>query len=54
LELTKIPSSFSWSQVERLQKEYGIYMTKDGRLSMVGVTSKNVDYLAGAIHEVTK
>ena len=42
------------SQVERLQKEYAIYFTKDGRISMVGVTTKNVEYLASAIHDVTK
>ena len=41
-------------QVEKLQKQYAIYFTKDGRISMVGVTSKNVDYLASAIHDVTK
>ena len=47
-------SGLSPEQVERLQKEYAIYFTKDGRISMVGVTSKNVDYLASAIHDVTK
>ncbi|XP_055352213.1 uncharacterized protein LOC129598368 [Paramacrobiotus metropolitanus] len=41
-------------QVERLTKEFSIYLTKDGRISMAGVTSKNVAYLAHAIHEVTK
>ncbi|XP_040838539.1 aspartate aminotransferase, mitochondrial isoform X2 [Ochotona curzoniae] len=41
-------------QVERLTKEFSIYMTKDGRISVAGVTSGNVDYLAHAIHQVTK
>ncbi|XP_037808028.1 aspartate aminotransferase, mitochondrial [Lucilia sericata] len=41
-------------QVERLAKEFSIYLTKDGRISMAGVTSKNVEYLAKAMHEVTK
>lgn len=41
-------------QVERLTKEFSIYLTKDGRISMAGVTSKNVDYLAHAMHAVTK
>lgn len=41
-------------QVERLTKEFSIYLTKDGRISMAGVTSKNVEYLAHSIHEVTK
>uniref|UniRef100_A0A8C9RCQ4 Aspartate aminotransferase n=1 Tax=Scleropages formosus TaxID=113540 RepID=A0A8C9RCQ4_SCLFO len=41
-------------QVERLTKEFSIYMTKDGRISVAGVTSGNVAYLAQAIHAVTK
>uniref|UniRef100_A0A672MNY2 Aspartate aminotransferase, mitochondrial n=1 Tax=Sinocyclocheilus grahami TaxID=75366 RepID=A0A672MNY2_SINGR len=41
-------------QVERLIKEFSIYMTKDGRISVAGVTSANVGYLAHAIHAVTK
>jgi aspartate aminotransferase len=40
--------------VDRLANEFHIYMTKNGRISMAGVTSHNVDYLAKAIHEVTK
>ncbi|CAO1415686.1 unnamed protein product [Diamesa serratosioi] len=41
-------------QCARLSKEFSIYLTKDGRISMAGVTSKNVDYLAKGIFEVTK
>ncbi|XP_062403752.1 aspartate aminotransferase, mitochondrial isoform X1 [Sardina pilchardus] len=41
-------------QVERLTKEFSIYMTKDGRISMAGVTSGNVGHLAHGIHAVTK
>lgn len=41
-------------QSERLSKDFSIYLTKDGRISMAGVTSKNVDYLAEGIHAVTK
>ena len=41
-------------QVERLTKEFSVYLTKDGRISMAGVTSGNVDYLAHAMHNVTK
>ncbi|XP_011152687.1 aspartate aminotransferase, mitochondrial [Harpegnathos saltator] len=41
-------------EVERLTKDFSIYLTKDGRISMAGVTSKNVEYLAHAMHEVTK
>ncbi|KAH9736879.1 Aspartate aminotransferase [Citrus sinensis] len=41
-------------QVDRLAKEFHIYMTQDGRISMAGVTTGNVNYLANAIHEVTR
>lgn len=41
-------------QVDKLTKNYSIYLTKDGRISMAGVTTKNVEYLAHAMHEVTK
>ena len=41
-------------QVERLIKEFSVYLTKDGRISIAGVSSKNNAYLAHAIHQVTK
>jgi len=41
-------------QVERLMKEYSVYLTKDGRIAIVGITSGNVQYLAHAMHQVTK
>ncbi|XP_030059457.1 aspartate aminotransferase, mitochondrial [Microcaecilia unicolor] len=41
-------------QVERLTKEFSIYLTKDGRISVAGITSVNVGYLAHAIYQVTK
>jgi len=41
-------------QVERMTKDFSIYLTKDGRISMAGVTSGNVEYLASAMHQVTK
>lgn len=40
-------------QVERITKEFSIYLTKDGRISMAGMTSKNVEYVAKAVHAVT-
>ncbi|CAG0881087.1 unnamed protein product [Cyprideis torosa] len=39
-------------QVEKITKEYSIYLTKDGRISVAGVTSGNVDYLAHAMAKV--
>ncbi|PBC27684.1 aspartate aminotransferase, mitochondrial [Apis cerana] len=42
------------SEAEKLIKNYSIYLTKDGRISVAGVTTKNVDYVAQAMHDVTK
>jgi len=39
--------------VEKMKKEHSIYLTGDGRISMAGVTSQNVEYIANAIHKVT-
>lgn len=41
-------------QVERLKKEFAIFGTSDGRISIPGLTSKTVEYMAKAMHEVTK
>merc|ERR1711953_681213 len=41
-------------QVEKITKDFSVYLTKDGRVSVAGVSSQNVDYLAHAIHDVTK
>ncbi|CAG8446746.1 17656_t:CDS:2 [Funneliformis caledonium] len=41
-------------QVERLTNDFHVYLTKDGRISIAGISSHNVKYLAEAIHEVTK
>uniref|UniRef100_A0A5B7C3G6 Aspartate aminotransferase n=1 Tax=Davidia involucrata TaxID=16924 RepID=A0A5B7C3G6_DAVIN len=47
-------SGLSPKQVDQLAREFHIYMTQDGRISMAGVTTSNENYLANAIHEVTK
>ena len=41
-------------QVAKLTKEYSVYLTKDGRISVAGISSNNVDYLAHAMHNSTK
>lgn len=41
-------------QVERLKSEFHVYLTKDGRISVAGVTPDNVNHLAKSLHEVTK
>jgi aspartate/tyrosine/aromatic aminotransferase len=43
-----------WLQVIRLCKEYSIYLTQDGRISMAGITTHNVEYLSAAMYAVTK
>lgn len=43
--------SFTESQVDYLRSHYHIYMMKDGRVSMCGVTSANVEYVANAFHD---
>ena len=41
-------------QVEKITKEYSVYLTKDGRISIAGITSGNVGHLAEAMHAATK
>ena len=40
-------------QVDRLAAEHNIFATRNGRLSMAGVTSSNVGRLAEAMHAVS-
>ena len=47
-------SGLTPEQVEKLKNEHHIYLTKDGRISMAGVNSNNVEYIAKAIVNVTK
>lgn len=46
-------TGLSKDQVKKLIEEHSVYLTNDGRISMAGVTTKNVAYLASAIHKVT-
>jgi len=41
-------------QVDRLRSDFHIYLTRNGRISIAGITSSNVQYLASSIHAVTK
>jgi aspartate aminotransferase, mitochondrial len=57
--ITKQIGMFAYSgmteeQVTILRDKHHIYCTMDGRISMAGVTSGNVDYIADSIHNVTK
>lgn len=39
--------------VNKLREEYAIYMTMDGRISIAGLNTKNIDYVAQGFHAVT-
>jgi aspartate/tyrosine/aromatic aminotransferase len=41
-------------QVDMMVKKQSIYMTKDGRISVCGITTKNVGYIAESIKAVTE
>ena len=47
-------SGLTGDQVDAMREKYSVYCTRDGRISMAGVTTGNVDYLAAAMHDVTK
>ncbi|KAL1325353.1 hypothetical protein HN51_035416 [Arachis hypogaea] len=47
-------SGLTPEQVDRMTSEFHIYMTRNGRISMAGLNTGNVGYVANAIHEVTK
>ncbi len=40
------------AQVERLKKEYGVYMVSSSRINIAGITAHNVNYLADSIAAV--
>ena len=40
-------------QVNELREKYAVYMTMDGRISIAGLNSGNLDYVADAFHKVT-
>lgn len=47
-------SGLNKDQVMTMREKHHIYCTLDGRISMAGVTNSNVDYIANAIHDVSK
>ena len=40
-------------QVNKLREEDHIYMTMDGRISIAGLNTGNLDYISEAFHKVT-
>ncbi|KAJ6261236.1 hypothetical protein Dda_3904 [Drechslerella dactyloides] len=47
-------TGLSEPQVKKLRDEYHIYMTKNGRISMAGLNTRNVEYVATAIDKVVR
>jgi len=47
-------SGLTPEQVDKLAAEHHVYLTRNGRISIAGISSNNVEYLAKAIHAVTK
>ncbi|KAM4056890.1 aminotransferase class I and II domain-containing protein [Hirsutella rhossiliensis] len=47
-------TGLSEAQVQKLRDEYHIYMTKNGRISMAGLNSRNIDHVARAIKKVVE
>jgi len=45
-------TGLSGPQVASMVKKHAIYMTADGRISVCGVNTKNVKYIASSIKEV--
>lgn len=46
-------TGLSPQQMDALAKEHSVYATKDGRISVAGITSGNVKRLAESIFKVT-
>jgi len=46
-------TGLSKDMVNELREKYHIYMTMDGRISMAGLNTNNIDYVAEGFHKVT-
>lgn len=47
-------TGLSEAQVEKLKKEFHVYLTKNGRISMAGLNTGNVEYFAKAVDKVVR
>lgn len=47
-------TGLSPDQVTKLREQYHIYMTQNGRISMAGLNTNNVDYFAKSVNSVVK
>ncbi len=46
-------TGMSEAMCDELMEKYGVFLTRDGRISMAGVNPSNIDKIASAIHAVT-
>lgn len=46
-------TGLSTDQVNTLKDQHHIYMTADGRISIAGLNTHNLDYVASAFHKVS-
>ena len=44
--------SFCRAQVTRLREEFGVYMLDSTRINVAGITPRNIEPLAAAVHAV--
>lgn len=47
-------TGLSEAQVAKLRSDYHIYMTKNGRISMAGLNTRNIEYFAKAVDKVVR
>ncbi len=47
-------TGMSGEQVDRLTNEHSIYLTRNGRISVAGLNTGNIERVAAAVHAVTK
>lgn len=47
-------TGLSETQVQKIRSDYHIYMTKNGRISMAGLNTRNVEYVAKAINAIVR
>ncbi|KAK2813635.1 hypothetical protein FQN50_000032 [Emmonsiellopsis sp. PD_5] len=47
-------TGLSEGQVRRLREKWHVYMTKNGRISMAGLNTNNIDYFAEAVDSVVR
>jgi aspartate aminotransferase len=46
-------NEYGWMSLTLLAPQHSVYATRDGRISVAGITTSNVKRLAKAIYKVT-